>query len=491
MAKGKGLKDEPIEYRKEQYEEKNSVLEGFGERVSALALYADIFGETDLLMPVVIIDENEQKHMIKMTIEEAVIHAQGRNDVLMGGVTYFKQFVSKATARNIHTFIIDMDNVYSGVLLRALQHGWALESGEELPMPTYIVNSGIGLHLYFVLESPLPNYKRQTENIDKLYRALATQQTTRRVYLRKQVQWFGQDFRMAGGCGKDMWENTAFRIGKKWKADDLAKACGLDIHFFAEGEKLPKMVKEKDQERRKRKGFYTNRKFYDYSLERCRNESVEGWRYTSMCALTVIAWKCKVPKEELEKDLLSLIPIFNKGAIRIVKEKEVYSALKMYNEKAMETTRERLQDWQGWEYKPKTNRHYGKQVFKRKKSEEDRRKGLKNTNLEVRGWAVRDAMYPDGEWRNKNGRPLAKQAIMDFVKEEYLKNGEFPKKSEVIRATGISKPTVYKYYDDAIREVERVPTLEDLLQESLDRDAQNWLRQCREEKANENPKTDS
>ena len=72
-----------------------------------------------------------------------------------------------------------------------------------------------------------------------------------------------------------------------------------------------------------------------------------------------------------------------------------------------------------------------------------------------------------------------------------MKNGEFPKKSEVIRATGISKPTVYKYYDDAIREVERVPTLDDLLQESLDRDAQNWLRQCREEKANENPKTDS
>ena len=63
MVKGKGLKDEPIEYRKEQYEEKNSVLEGFGERVSALALYEDIFGETDLLMPVVIIDENEQKHL--------------------------------------------------------------------------------------------------------------------------------------------------------------------------------------------------------------------------------------------------------------------------------------------------------------------------------------------------------------------------------------------------------------------------------------------
>lgn len=473
MAKGKGLKDEPIEYRKEQYEEKNMVLEGFGDRVSALALYEDIFGDLDQLMPVVIIDESEQKHMVKMSIEEAVTHAKGRNDVLMGGVTYFKQFVSKATARNIYTFIIDMDNVYSGVLLRALQHGWALENGEQLPMPTYIVNSGIGLHLYFVLDKPLPNYKRQTENIDRLYRELAIQQTTRRVYLRKQVQWFGQDFRMAGGCGKDMWENTVFRVGKKWNADKLAKACGLDIHFYAEGEQLPKIKKEKEPGQKQRKGFYTNRKFYDYSLERCRNESVEGWRYTSMCALTVIAWKCKVPKDELEKDLLSLIPIFNKGAVRLVKEKEVYSALKMYNEKAMETTRERLQDWQGWEYKP------------------IKRNGRKRAEHLKRARAVQVIDYPDGEWRNKNGRPLAKQAIMDFVKEEYSKNWEFPRKSEIHKALGISYPTIRKYYDDAVREAERVPTPDDLFQESLDRDAKNWLRQCREEKANENPKTDS
>ena len=71
MAKGKGLKDEPIEYRKEQYEEKNMVLEGFGDRVSALALYEDIFGDLDQLMPVVIIDESEQKHMIKMSMGSA------------------------------------------------------------------------------------------------------------------------------------------------------------------------------------------------------------------------------------------------------------------------------------------------------------------------------------------------------------------------------------------------------------------------------------
>lgn len=126
-----------------------------------------------------------------------------------------------------------MDNVYSGVLLRSLQHDWKLETDEEIPMPTYIVNSGLGLHLYFVLEHPLPCYRSQIAQIDQLYRRLAVMETTKRVYLRKSVQWFGQDFRMAGGNGKNGWENTVFRVGEKWNADKLAKAVGLEnVHFY-------------------------------------------------------------------------------------------------------------------------------------------------------------------------------------------------------------------------------------------------------------------
>jgi len=71
-----------------------------------------------------------------------------------------------------------------------------------------------------------------------------------------------------------------------------------------------------------------------------------------MCALSVIAWKCAVPMSELERDLLSLLPTYNKDATRIIKDKEIYSALKMYNDRAMLTQRERLEHWQGWEYKP-------------------------------------------------------------------------------------------------------------------------------------------
>ncbi|MGL5254000.1 MAG: hypothetical protein ACRC9L_03165 [Brevinema sp.] len=427
MARGQSLKDEPIEYRKEQYDEKNMVLSQFGESVSAITMYEDIFDDTSLLMPVVVIDENEEKHMVKMTIDEAIEQARGRNDILLGGATYFKEFVSKGTAKDIYAFIIDMDNVYSGILLRALQHDWKLESGEYRPMPTYIVNSGLGLHLYFVLDKPIPYFKRNAFNIDKLYRTLAEQQTTRRNYLREQRQWFGQDFRMAGGCGKDMWENVAFKIGDKWNADDLAKACGLtDVHFFQEGEFKPKEESKKLSKKKKvnRKGFFTNRAFYDYALKQCQEKSNEGWRYTSMCALTVIAYKCRVSQDELEKDLSELLPLFNKNATRKVKEREIVSAMKMYNEKAIETPRERLQDWQGWKYEPKIKRNGRKRAV----------------HLE-RARAVQKIDSPNGEWRNKDGRPSAEQIVRAYQSEH-----PEARKVDCIRDTKLSKPTVYKYW---------------------------------------------
>lgn len=438
------LKDEKLEVIEKEFQQKNMILDNFGEWTDALSLYEDMFGDTSVVMPVVFIDGDETKHMVKMSIDEALEQAESRNDVLLGGSTYFKEFVSKQTAKDVHAFIIDMDNVWSGVLLRALQDDWNTEK-ETLPKPTYIVNSGTGLHLYFLLDEPIPHYQCNAEGIDSLYRALAVQQTTKRIYLQKQVQWFGQDFRMAGSLNKYGWRNEVFKVGEKWDIDELGKAVGLkDVHFVRYGEKRTKPVSERQRtkNRPKRKGWRCNRGFYDYTLERCRNETKEGTRYMSMCALTVIAWKCNVPIAEVERDLLGLLPNYNDGAVRQIKEQEVQHALLMYNERAMLTQRERLQDWIGWKYQPKTNRHYGRQVFKRKKSEEARERGLSNTNLEVRGWTVRDAMYPNGEWRNKDGRPIAQQIVQSW--REAHPAG---RKADCIRETGISKPTVLKWWD--------------------------------------------
>lgn len=439
------LKDEELEVIEQEYYKKNMILEQFGEWVDAETLYEDIYGDLEQVVPVVFIDEDEDtKHMVKMSVDEAIDQAVDRNDILLGGSTYFKNFVSKATAKDVHALIIDMDNVWAGVLQSTLQNDWN-EDDKELPKPTYIVNSGTGLHLYFLFDEPIPHYVCNSEKIDQLYRRLAVQQTTSRIYLQKQVQWFGQDFRMAGSLNKYNWRNEVFRVGEKWDIDRLAQAVGMeDTHFVRYGEPRTRQLvkRERTKNRTKRKGWRCNQGFYDYTLERCRNETKEGNRYMSFCALTVIAWKCNVPISKVEQDLKGLIPKYNKGAKRQITEKEIEHALRMYNEKAMLTQRERLQDWIGWEYKPQTNRHYGKQVFKRKKSQEARDKGLKNTNLEVRGWAVRDAMYPDGEWRNKDGAPSKQEEVRAW--RQLHPDG---KPKDCMADTGISKNTVYRWWN--------------------------------------------
>lgn len=308
-----------------------------------------------------------------------------------------------------------------------MRNDWANDNGVQYAKPTYIVNSGTGLHLYFVLDQPVPCYHKQLQELDTLYRRLAKQQITRH-YVGEQIQWFGQDFRMVGGQGKYGWENTAFLYGEKWDIDKLAAFYGMEgFHFIRNGEKRPpKKTTGKRKKPNKRNGFRTNRAFYDYSLENCRQKTKEGNRYMSMCALAVIAYKCAVPLDELERDLYLLLPIYNKDSVRKVKEKEIPSALKMYNEKAMQTPRESLERWIGWEYKP-IKRNGRKRSLHLKLARANR-----DILCEERGQA---------DWREGNGRKPTKKTVEDWQRQH-----PEGKPKDCIQDTGLSKNTVYKWW---------------------------------------------
>ena len=144
----------------------------------------------------------------------------------------------------------------------------------------------------------------------------------------------------------------------------------------------------------------------------------------SFCALAAIAWKCNVPIDKVEQDLIGLIPKYNKGATRQIKEKEVQHALRMYNEKAMLTPRERLEDWIGWEYRP------------------IKRNGRKQKVHLERARAVQLIDYPGYEWRNSNGRPTKKGQIAT-----YRADHPDATKAQCHRDTGIDPKTIRRWWD--------------------------------------------
>jgi len=89
------LQDEKLEYIRQQYDEKNMFLGQFGEQVSAWTMYEDIFGDMEQVFPVVIIDDEEGKHIVSYPLWDAVEQCTGRNDMLLGGCSYFNNWISK------------------------------------------------------------------------------------------------------------------------------------------------------------------------------------------------------------------------------------------------------------------------------------------------------------------------------------------------------------------------------------------------------------
>ena len=66
-----------------------------------------------------------------------------------------------------------------------------------------------------------------------------------------------------------------------------------------------------------------------------------------------------------------------------------------------------------------------------------------------RARALRDIDYPDNSWINREGRPSKKEQV-----KEYLEQHPTATKSEIKEATGLTYPTIRKYYDEIKAELE-------------------------------------
>lgn len=219
----------------------------------------------------------------------------------------------------------------------------------------------------------------------------------------------------------------AFKMdfGRKYDIQELAAAYGMDYQFRYRGERedYPEFEKRKrEYAGTKRKGWYTNRAFYDYCVRNIPDKTQQGHRYMTMCALSAIAFKCNVPEWELKETLSSFLPDWNKGKAGSdrVERWEVKAAMKMYNERAYEMRRVVIEEYFGWDFKP------------------IKRNGRKQKVHLERARAVQKIDYPNNEWA---GRSSAEKKV-----QEWRAVHPDGKKADCIRETGLSKPTVYKWW---------------------------------------------
>ena len=374
---------------------------------------------------------------------------------LCSGLTYRARSNKLQNAHRCHAIIIDLD----GVGLKELRNLFLrmdLRNGHPfaVPIPTFIASSGKGVHLYYVLEEPVdlfPNIKMQMKSLkhDLTFRIWDYKATSQLKSI--QYQSINQGFRMVGSINdKYGTQVRAYRTGGRVSIEYLNGFVKSKVDL-SQRFRPSKMTKEEaqikfpewyartfDENGEKRKDRPKNGKWdikgkvhgddpfalYHWWM-RQTDLAKGGHRYFFLMCMSIYASKCDVPKAKLREDMLTVFEELKtiEHENPLVKE-DMESALEAYSK----------------EYWNFTIDNISKLTDVR--IEKNKRNGRKQAQHLARARAVQVLDYPEGEWRNKDGRPTAQQTVTEW--REANPEG---RKIDCQRETGLSRPTVLKWWD--------------------------------------------
>lgn len=473
-----GYLPEVIEWHaKERFEKmqmefswKNRILARYYEATPYFDFVGDVFPGLEKLLVVTAEDTYSE-----MEVDELMEYQALRSNVYVAPASFINGCYKGATCKDLYALVVDIDRIDPETLDAIIENG---NLGNMTPMPTYIVNSGSGVHFYYVFQEPVPYYHGNRNILKDMYRTLCG--FTKRNILAK-TDWHAitQPFRLPGSQTKLGQTVTGWKCGDKWHARALAKRLGVD----GEGLDLQqrpllsqKEYKEElfrraarqeeqwqnealakpDDSNPKRKKTATKNKqwksslegnfgFYESCLQRCYEKTPEGTRYRSLVGLTMVAYKVGLPKERVEQDLLQLLVHYNQIG-KYMGQKEVRKALRAYNAKALQCRSTTLEEWFGWEF-----RRAAQERREKRSKDPDRPKLTKEEILEdaraIRDIRMKRAGRP---WWEGHGRPKGSQNKRNKKQEKIQAwRMEHPegKPKDCIRDTGISKNTVYKWWN--------------------------------------------
>ena len=193
---------EALERLRELYREKNEHLEKFLEPVEPYAFYREIFpegsferkghfedrkgngiavtvskGEVDKATGIALQIEGDGKAK-RCTITDELDELRELQDTdftIMSPISYFGLRRCGKNARYLYALVFDLD----GVGMPQLRDTLHQINKDILPQATFVVNSGTGLHLYYVLKEPVPMYPHNQKCLKELKYALTRQISSR------------------------------------------------------------------------------------------------------------------------------------------------------------------------------------------------------------------------------------------------------------------------------------------------------------------------
>lgn len=407
------------------------------------------------------------------------------NFCILSPVTFAGKTRQSENARVMYALCVELDNLRvdkdgNQVGLQDLIYQWS-EDSKMIPCPTFCVASGSGIHLYYVFEQPILLYPKVVRHLSK-YKTELTKRIWNRYtttsYKIDQIQFESvfQAFRMPGTVTKNKKERAeAFRTGKRVSAEYMNSF--IPPSYAKRGAQIVEVYKTKTNlkeaqakwpewyERRIVQGDKNIKKWdiagkvhgknpyalYDWWYKKILEGAQVGKRYYCLWTLVIYAIKCDVPRERLEADCFELMKHFDKMSKEEKNrftEYDVMCALQSYDDAKLITYPiNSIINRSGIEF------------------EKNKRNGRKQTDHLGRIRALQRYDDPDGNWRNKEGRPVGSGTAQAKILE-WKKLNPTGRKADCIRETGLSKPTVYKWWDTNIES----PSKSDIKLKRIDND---------------------
>ena len=460
---------------------KSDILDSYGEEISQATFYQDylfrelyegtlqIKFEYKILLTEYNATENNKIHKVDVDDIQDYLHL---NDVAISPCLFYANWRKKRLLNYVSAFVLDIDKLRPWHLQRFIR---LFEEGRLL-MPTFIANSGSGVHFYYLLDKMLrcdSNYHEAENQIaEEVYKGLYNEIIKKERWSDAQMHWIGQDYRVVNSRTKLNQISRIYKVGETYTIEQLMKYFGIKIDrsrryaskkmvkyagniardlkldppdytnaketyaFIKTHKDEAYQFREKRREERAKKAAKGKKSvkrpvtWYKNTLAYMQDHTQPGHRFSAMKALAIIGFKESVPREVFIEDIEELSEYwstFNWKGDHFNK-KNVEAIIRLFDgaSKYSNTTSEVLEQWLGYEFKRIGNKRNGR-------SQEQHIKVMN---------AIRDVEYPEGNWRNKKGAPTKQEIIL-----EWRKNNPDGKKIDCERATGLSRHTVLKWWD--------------------------------------------
>lgn len=252
---------------------------------------------------------------------------------LCSPVSYYGKHKTNKMAHELFAMVLDID--YVGIIqLKNMMK--QIGNGARTMPPNYIVNSGRGIHLYYLLKEPIPCYEYMVKQLTKFKAVMqdfAWNESTSLTPKKADHGACTQAFRMVGSETKlgKVYTTRAYKVREeRWTIEELYLWINQRASSFLKGVDMPKLREPIEVYRQKHpltfeeaKKKYPNwipsksgkserwickKDLYNWWLEQIKQKAVVGGRYYAILALAAYGSKCNIPIKQVKKDALELLP---------------------------------------------------------------------------------------------------------------------------------------------------------------------------------------